>query len=118
MTCTARAEVDGQSLPVEVLRWVRITTSPSGSVNYWRLDYDIIKTASPECGYQSYILTTTENDTVIYRCRARISTNSTTKNFSDVIVTIEGLQYFEIRAQRLLLLSVIRRSIEYGDLEG
>ena len=92
MTCTARAEVDGQGLPVEVLRWIRITTSPSGSVKYFRLnstEYDITTTGSPEGGYQS-ILTTTENDTVnmiIYRCRARISD---TKNFSDVIVTIEG----------------------------
>ena len=92
VTCTARAEVDGQGLPVEVLRWVRITTSPSGSVNAFRLnstEYDITRTGSPENGYQSN-LTTTENDTVnmiIYRCRARISD---TKNFSDVIVTIEG----------------------------
>ena len=92
VTCTARAEIDGQSLPVEILRWVRITTS--GSVIYSTLiinstEYDITRTGSPESGYQS-ILTTTENDTVnmiIYRCRARIST---TKNFSDVIVTIEG----------------------------
>ena len=92
VTCTARAEVDGQGLLVEVLRWVRITTSPSGSVNYSRLnctECDITVTGSPESGYQS-ILTTTENDTVnmiIYRCRARISD---TKNFSDVIVTIPG----------------------------
>ena len=92
VTCTARAEVDGQGLPVELLRWARITTSPSGSVNVYRLnstEYDITVTGSPESGYQS-ILTTTENDTVnmiIYRCRAR---TSDTKNFSDVIVTIEG----------------------------
>ena len=88
VTCTARAEVDGQGLPVEVLRWVRITTSPSCSINYdSRLNstkYNI-----RESGYQSN-LTTTENDTVnmiIYRCRARISD---TKNFSDIIVTMEG----------------------------
>ena len=92
VTCTARAEVDGQSIPVEVLRWVRITTSLSGSINYSQLnptEYDITRTGSPESGYQS-ILTTTENDTVnmiIYRCRARISD---TNKFSDVIVTIEG----------------------------
>ena len=92
VTCTVRAEVDGQGLPVEVLRWVRITTSPSGSLNYFRLnstEYDITRTGSPESGYQS-ILTTTENDTVnmiIYLCRARIST---TKNYSDVIVTLPG----------------------------
>ena len=96
VTCTARAEIDGQNLPVEILRWGRITTSPSGSVNFYRLnstEYDITRTGSPESGYLS-ILTTTENDTVnmiIYRCRARISTNSTTKNFSDVIMSIEGL---------------------------
>ena len=98
VTCTARAEVDGQGLPVEVLRWVRITTSPSGSENFYRLnstEYDITITGSPESGYQS-ILTTTENDTVnmiTYRCRARISD---TKNFSDVIVTIQGITYFSI----------------------
>ena len=98
VTCTARAEVDGQSLPVEILRWVKITTSSSGSVHYCRLNstkYNITTTGSPESGYQS-ILTTNEYNTVnmiIYRCRARISTNSTTKNFSDVIVTIEGLHF-------------------------
>ena len=93
VTCTARAEVDGQGLPVEVLRWGRITTSPSGSVNYCRRDYNITTTGSHECGYQSSILTTTENDTVIYRCTAKIST---TKNFSDVIVIIEGLHFSNI----------------------
>ena len=88
--CTVTAEVDGQGLSVDVLRWVRITTSPSGSVNYFRLnstEYDIIATGSPGSGYHS-ILTTTENtvNMIIYRCRARISD---TKNFRDVIVTIE-----------------------------
>ena len=92
VTCTARAEVDGQGLPVEVLRWVRITNSLFGSVNTFRLnstEYDITRTGSPENGYQSN-LTTTEYDTVnmiIYRCRARISTS---QNFSDLIVTIRG----------------------------
>ena len=91
VTCTARAEVDGQGLPVQILRWVRITTSPSGSTNYSRLnstEHGITTFGSPECGYHS-IMTTTENDTVnmiIYLCRARIYD---TKNFSDVIVTIE-----------------------------
>ena len=93
MTCTARAEVDGEGVPVEILRWIHITMSLSGSVNYYSLNSsDMTITGSPESGYQS-ILTTTENDTVnmiIYRCRARTSTNSTTKNFSDVILTIEG----------------------------
>ena len=92
VTCTARAEVDGQGVPVRVLRWVRITNSSSRSMKYSQLnstEYDITRTGSPESGYQSN-LTTTENDTVnmiIYRCRARISD---TKNFSDVIVTVEG----------------------------
>ena len=92
VTCTARAEVDGQGLPLEVLRWVRITTSPSGSQTLFSLnstEYDITTSGSPESDNQS-ILTTTENDRVnmiIYRCRARISD---TKNFSDAIVTIEG----------------------------
>ena len=105
VTCTARAEVDGQGLLIEVLRWVRITTSPSGSENYFRListKYGITVNGSPESGYQS-ILTTTENDTVnmiIYRCRARISD---TKNFSDVIVTIEGLRCTLLSAMHKIL---------------
>ena len=96
VTCTVRAEVDGQGLPVEVLRWEQITTSPSGSVIYSRVECDITRIGCPESGYQS-ILTTTENDTVnttIYRCRARISE---AKNFSDVIVTIEGSHCIYLR---------------------
>ena len=95
VTCTVRAEVDGQGLPVEVLRWVRITTSPSCLMNHIRQNstgYNITRTGSPESGFKSN-LTTTENDTVnmiTYQCRARISTDSTTKNFADVIVIISG----------------------------
>ena len=101
VTCTARAEVDGQGVPVRVLRWVRITNSSSRSMKYSQLnstEYDITRTGSPESGYQSN-LTTTENDTVnmiIYRCRARMSRYSTTRNFSDVIVTIEGSHYIHL----------------------
>ena len=113
VTCTARAEVDGQGLPVEVLRWVRITTSPSGSLNYSRLnssEYDITRTGSPESSYQS-ILTTTENDTVnmiIYRCRARISD---TKNFSDIVVTIEGSHCIHF-----FIISIHKTTTLYGTL--
>ena len=111
MTCTARAEVDGQGLPVEVLRWVRITTSPSGSLEYFKLnstDYDITTTGSPESGYQSILTTTEKNDTatmIIYLCRARIST---TKNFSKVFVIIKGSHCI-----LLVILNTVRDVLAY-----
>ena len=90
VTCTARAEVDGQGLPAKILMaWSRIAKSASGHLN--PTEYNITTTGSPESGYQS-ILTTTENDTVnmiIYRCRARTPYYL---NYSDVTVTVEGMQ--------------------------
>ena len=96
VTCTARAEVDGQGRPVLILMaWTRIAKLPSGLMTESspRNRYDI--SGSPESGYQS-ILTTTENDTVniiIYRCRAKIPTDSSGNRALDVNVTFEGMQH-------------------------
>ena len=94
VTCTARAEVDGQGDPVTILMaWTRITKAAYGLMNESFLnptEYNITTTGSPESGYQS-ILTTTENDTVIYRCRAKIlSYRSGTSDFN-VTVTVKGI---------------------------
>ena len=98
MTCTARAEVDGQSVPVLLLMaWSRITTSLSGSINESHVTYtEYVGSGSPESGYQS-ILNTAESDTVnmiIYRCRAIIPTHFGTRTIwtSDVTVTVGGMQ--------------------------
>ena len=77
MNCTASAEVNGQSVPLEMtIDWVR-RSQPSGGVATFSgvpsTDYET--TGSPEDGYQS-ILTTTEIDTentISYRCRATIT---------------------------------------------
>ena len=97
VTCTARAEVDGQGYPVLMgMSWVRITKLPSGSMRVSQLrptEYNITTTGSPESGYQS-ILTTTENDTVnmiIYRCTAKPPKYSSASRSLDVTVTFKGM---------------------------
>ena len=96
VTCTSRAEVDGQGHSLNVwIGWSRITKSPSGSTNESQLSHnEYTTTGSPESGYQS-ILTTTENDTVnmfIYRCRARMPTYSSEIRVLDVTVNVKGMQ--------------------------
>ena len=100
VTCTARAEIDGEALPLEIIiRWTRITVSQSGSINASNLpstDYNIAAIGSPNRGYQS-ILTTTETDadnTITFRCRARLlddSATTTIRQTSDITVTVEGI---------------------------
>ena len=97
VTCTARTEVDGQSLPVLMaMSWIRITKLPSGSMRVSQLrptEYNITTSGSPESGYQS-ILTTTENDTVnmiIYRCIAKPPKYSNANRSLDVTVTFKGM---------------------------
>ena len=102
MTCTARAEIDGQGHPFIILmEWKRITKSSSSSTNdhVSKLNpNEYTTTGSPGSGYQS-ILTTTENDTVniiIYRCRARTPTFPVGISVSDVSVTVKGMQNHEL----------------------
>ncbi|CAI8036774.1 Receptor-type tyrosine-protein phosphatase S, partial [Geodia barretti] len=88
VNCTARAEVDGQSIPVDI-EWTRIDIfSPSGPSELMPTLYTT--TGSPERGYQS-VLTTSENYTVnttIYRCNATVSSYS---NFSETIVDVKAI---------------------------
>ena len=83
VNCTARAEVDGQSIPVDI-EWTRIDVfSHSGPTELMPTLYTT--TGSPERGYES-VLTTSENDTantIIYRCTATVSSHS---NFSETTV--------------------------------
>ena len=77
VSCTASAEVNGQSVPLEMtIDWVR-RSQPSGGVATFSnvSSTEFVTTGSPEDGYQS-ILTTTEIDTentISYRCRATIT---------------------------------------------
>ena len=100
VTCTARAEIDGETVPLEIIiRWTRITVSQSGSMNTSSVpstDYNTTAIGSPNRGYQS-ILTTTETDTdntIAYRCRAWLLDDSDTTTItqtSDITVTVEGM---------------------------
>ncbi|CAI8012112.1 hypothetical protein GBAR_LOCUS7772, partial [Geodia barretti] len=87
VNCTARAEVDGQSIPVDI-EWTRIDIfSQSGPSELMPTLYTT--TGSPERGYQS-VLTTSENDTgntIIYRCTA---TTLGYSSFSDITILVEA----------------------------
>ncbi|CAI8019748.1 hypothetical protein GBAR_LOCUS11852 [Geodia barretti] len=88
VNCTARAEVDGQSIPVDI-EWTKIDIfSQSGPSELMPTLYTT--TGSPERGYQS-VLTTSENDTgntIIYRCTATVSSYS---NFSEITVHVKAI---------------------------
>ncbi|CAI8012111.1 hypothetical protein GBAR_LOCUS7772, partial [Geodia barretti] len=88
VNCTARAEVDGQSIPVDI-EWTRIDIfSQSGPSELMPTLYTT--TGSPERGYQS-VLTTSENDTgntIIYRCTA---TTLGYSSFSDITILVEAV---------------------------
>ena len=87
MTCTARAEVDGQGLPL-VIVWTHICICQCSACGTFELkSTEYTTTGSPESGYQS-ILTTTANDTIVYRCTARVST---VREFNDTIVIVHGM---------------------------
>ena len=100
VTCTARAKIDGETVPLEInIQWTRISVSQSGSMNASQIpstEYNATAIGSPNRGYQS-ILTTTETDidnTITYRCRARLlddSDNTTSRQTSDITVTVEGM---------------------------
>ncbi|CAI8013974.1 hypothetical protein GBAR_LOCUS8789, partial [Geodia barretti] len=88
VNCTARAEVDGQSIPVDI-EWIRIAISPpSGPSELMPTLYTT--TGSPERGYQS-VLTTSENDTIIvYRCTAKTLRYSESKDTTAFIRVVQS----------------------------
>ena len=87
VTCTARAEVDGQGLPL-VIVWTHICICQCSAYATFELkSTEYTTTGSPENGYQS-ILTTTANDTIVYRCTARLST---VREFNDTTVIVQGV---------------------------
>ena len=88
VTCTARAEVDGESVPL-VIEWFIIPIHPS--FNTSKVESTLYNTTwSPGGGYQS-VLTTSENgtfNTIIYHC---IASNDNVSAYSNTTVTIEGM---------------------------
>ena len=90
VTCTARAEVEGETVPLELtVDWVRRAGHYSFS-DVPSTEYET--TGSPEDGYQS-TLTTTETDTenmITYRCRARLVGGSSIRGIADTTLNVVG----------------------------
>ena len=77
VTCTARAEFNGVSIPYSItIKWIRREQTDGGAVMFEDVDPTQYETTViPDNGYLS-ILTTTENDTqnmISYRCRAQLT---------------------------------------------
>ena len=77
VTCTARAELNGEGIPYSMtIEWIRREQTDGGAVTFEDVDpaqYET--TVLPDHGYKS-ILTTTETDTqnmISYRCRAQLT---------------------------------------------
>ena len=88
VTCTARAEFNGEAVPLELtIEWRRNFIPLSLS------DPIYMTTGSPESGYQS-ILSTTETDTqntVIYQCLARLAVDSLIRGQDNTYIQVQGV---------------------------
>ena len=77
VTCTARAELNGEVIPYSItIEWARREQPDGGAAVFEDVDPTQYETTVlPDHGYQS-ILTTTETDTqnmISYRCRAQLT---------------------------------------------
>ena len=76
VTCTARAELNGEGIPYSItIEWTRREQTDRGAVTFEDEDPAQYETTMLSGSYQS-ILTTTETDTqnmISYRCRARLT---------------------------------------------
>ena len=95
VTCTARAEVEGETVPLEMtVDWLRRTQPRSGAATFSDVpstEYET--TGSPEDGYQS-TLNTTETDTenmIRYRCRAALVGGSSVQGTTDTTLNVVGM---------------------------
>ena len=88
VTCTARAEFNGEAIPLDItIEWRRNFILLSSS------DPIYMTTGSPESGYQS-ILSTTETDTqdtVLYQCFAQLVVDTQTLGNNNTYLQIQGV---------------------------
>ena len=93
VTCTARAELNGETIPLEItIEWRKngILLSSSDPI------YNIMTTGSPESGYQS-ILSTTETESrnrVLYQCLARLAVDRLIRENSNTYLQIQGVYMY------------------------
>ena len=87
VTCTARAEFNGETIPLEItIEWRRKFVPLSSS------DPIYMTTGSPESGYQS-ILSTTEMNAmnIIYSCLARLAVDSLIIGQDNIHLQVHGV---------------------------
>ena len=87
VTCTARAEFNGETIPLEItIEWRRSFVLLSS------FDPIYMTTGSPESGYQS-ILSTTETDTQnpFYSCLAKIAVDSLINGQDNILLQVHGV---------------------------
>ena len=95
VTCTARAEVGEETVPLEMtVDWLRRAQPSSGGATFSYVPSTEYETAgSPEDGYQS-TLNTTEIDTrnmIRYRCRSRLVGGSSVQGTTDTTLNVVGM---------------------------
>ena len=100
VTCTARAELNGEAIPFDItIEWQRNFILLSSS------DPIYMTTGSPESGYQSILSTTeTETDsqnTVSYQCIARLAVDSLIRENSNTYLQIQGVCIHVYMAYRM-----------------
>ena len=113
VSCTARAEIDGQSVPLDmIIEWTRTNfcqlsstdssdNGPAPTKNCQEQNAvkcrgnTTITSGSPVTSYQS-ILTATENhtDIVIYQCTARLLNDSIISDTATVTVFVKGISQY------------------------
>ena len=113
MTCTARAGIDGQSVPLEMniewtrtnlcqLRWIDSSDSSLALTEMCQEQYAVkcrgnttITSGSPVMSYES-VLTASENDTdiIIYQCTARLLNDSIFSDTATVTVFVKGISHY------------------------
>ena len=87
VTCTARAELNGETIPLELtIEWRR------NFVPLFSTDPIYMTTGSPENGYQS-ILSSTETDSmnIIYSCLARLAVDSPIRAQDNIHLQVQGV---------------------------
>ena len=95
VTCTARAELNGEVIPYSMtIEWIRREQPDGGAVMFEDVDPTQYETTMlPDHGYQS-ILTTTETDTqnmISYRCKGKFNIDKAVVGQDSTNVNVQGM---------------------------
>ena len=95
VTCTARAEFNGDGIPYSMtIYWIRREQTDGGAVTFEDVDPTQYETTVlPDHGYQS-ILTTTETDTqnmITYRCKPKLTIDKAVMGQDSTNVNVQGM---------------------------